>query len=194
MDPHDFEFLVTSAGMMAGFDRPWAVTGGWALDVWTGRLTRPHRGIRIAILRDDQIMLRDYALGWKFWVRALDGRLIPWKTTNRQMLMLPVDRLRASNRWGHVLEFVLEESQGEEWIYRHNSSVRMHLSSWVGRPRLGLPVVNPSVVLLEKSVLQRPQDDLDFRSVLGVLDEPQRTWLKLALMRCNPDHPWLDVL
>lgn len=194
MDTHDFEFLVSSAGMMAGFDRPWGLTGGWAVDVWVGRLTRQHRGIRIAVLRDDQIVLRDYASGWKFWIRAIDGRLVPWKTTNRQMLMRPVYELRASNRWGHVLEFVLEESEGEEWVYRHNSNVRMTLSSWIGRPRLGLPVVNPSVVLLEKSGSKSPKDELDFRSLVGVLDESQRTWLKLALMRCEPYHPWLDVL
>ena len=34
-------------GVMAGFPRPWFFAGGWALDVWLGRVTRTHEDIEI---------------------------------------------------------------------------------------------------------------------------------------------------
>jgi hypothetical protein len=37
---------------------PWCVAGGWALDVWRGRQTRPHDDLEIAILRPHFDMFR----------------------------------------------------------------------------------------------------------------------------------------
>ena len=54
------------ADLMAGFSRPWYLAGGWALDVWLGRVTRPHEDVEIAILRDEQEEIRRHLDGWEF--------------------------------------------------------------------------------------------------------------------------------
>jgi hypothetical protein len=40
--------------VMADFDALWWVAGGWALDLWMERQTRPHQDVDIMILRGDQ--------------------------------------------------------------------------------------------------------------------------------------------
>ena len=40
--------------VMADFDAPWWVAGGWTLDLWMERQTRPHQDVDIMILRGDQ--------------------------------------------------------------------------------------------------------------------------------------------
>jgi hypothetical protein len=34
-------------------DRPWCVVGGWALDLWHGRVTREHHDLEFTVLRED---------------------------------------------------------------------------------------------------------------------------------------------
>ena len=48
--------------VMADFNAPWWVAGGWALDLWMERETRPHQDVDLAILRGDQQKLYRYLL------------------------------------------------------------------------------------------------------------------------------------
>ncbi len=194
MEHADFDPPLSAAIAMVGFERPWCIAGGWAIDLWLGRVTRQHGDVETAILRDHQIEMRDYCHGWKFRIRAMDGRLVPWKDTNRQMLMLPVHQLHATDRAGRPFEFLLNESDGIDWIYRRNFDVRLNLSKWTTRGFKGVPVLSPAIVLLYKSKQPREVDELDLRSAVDSLSDDQRTWLKLAIMRCDPDHAWLDTL
>ncbi len=194
MDTSGFEQPISAAMTMVGFHRPWCIAGGWAIDLWLGEVTRQHKDVEIALLRDHQIDLRDYCHGWKFKIATMDGRLVPWKDTNRQMLMLPVHELHATDRAGRHMEFLLNESDGIDWIFRRNFDVRLNLSKWIIRSPAGIPVLCPQVVLLYKSKVPRDEDELDFRTAVERLNDDQRTWLKLALMRCDSGHRWLDVL
>jgi hypothetical protein len=38
--------------VIGDFPGPWGVGGGWAIDLFIGRKTRPHANVDIAILRD----------------------------------------------------------------------------------------------------------------------------------------------
>jgi hypothetical protein len=194
METDDFELPLSAATAMVGFARPWCIAGGWALDLWLGRQTRQHRRIKFAVLRDHQIELRDYCHGWRFQIVTLDNRLVAWKESNRQMLMLPVHTLCATDRAGRSFDIHLHESDGIDWIDRHDFGVRLNLSRWIIRSHQGVPVLCPQIVLLLKSHAPTEQDELDFRSALEHLLEPQRTWLKLSLMRINPHHAWLETL
>lgn len=190
----DFSQPLSIASLMIGFRRPWCVCGGWAIDLFVGEVTRQHKDVEIAVLRDHQIELRDHLQGWKFKIATMDKRLVPWKDTNRQMLMLPVHELHATDRIGQQCEILLNESDGIDWIYRRNFEVRMNLSQWIVRTRSNIPVLCPQIVLLYKSKATRDLDELDFRVALERMNDDQRTWLKLALMRCDPDHHWLETL
>jgi hypothetical protein len=37
----------------------------------------------------------------------------------------------------------------------------------------------------------RPQDEADFRALLPKLAEPERQWLREAVLTLQPSHPWL---
>lgn len=42
----------TIGAFMAGFDRPWCITGGWSLEAFTG-ISRPHGDFAVSILLED---------------------------------------------------------------------------------------------------------------------------------------------
>jgi hypothetical protein len=46
------------AALMHGFNAPWGIAGGWALDLFVGRESRAHADIDVALLRRDQQRLR----------------------------------------------------------------------------------------------------------------------------------------
>ena len=41
------------ARIMAGFPQPWYVAGGWAIDLFGGRVTRAHEDLEVAVCRRD---------------------------------------------------------------------------------------------------------------------------------------------
>jgi hypothetical protein len=60
------EVLAAIAPLMRGFNAPWCVAGGWALDLFLGRITRPHGDLELAIFRQDQHLLRQHLRDWIF--------------------------------------------------------------------------------------------------------------------------------
>jgi hypothetical protein len=59
--------------VMAGFPQPWWVAGGWALDLFLGRKTRPHADLEISILAADQGALFEHLRGWDLRLAAPGG-------------------------------------------------------------------------------------------------------------------------
>jgi putative ABC transport system permease protein len=55
-----FEILKASLRPLQGLTCPWFVAGGWALDLFLGRVTRPHHDVDIALFREDQRQLRSH--------------------------------------------------------------------------------------------------------------------------------------
>src|SRR5947209_14473559 len=53
---------------LAEYHAPWAVAGGWALDLFLSRATRAHTDIDVAIWRSDQATLRSALPAWSFAV------------------------------------------------------------------------------------------------------------------------------
>src|SRR5205809_5719870 len=83
-------------GVMAGFPRPWFFAGGWALDVWLGRVARTHEDIEIAIFRRDQEEIRRHLAGWEFEkvVQTPTGHR-PERWREGEVLDLPTHEIRA---------------------------------------------------------------------------------------------------
>ena len=61
--------------VMADFNAPWWVAGGWALDLWMERETRPHQDVDVAILRGDQQKLYRSLSQWELYYAAPDHKL-----------------------------------------------------------------------------------------------------------------------
>src|SRR5436309_70078 len=104
----------------------WAIAGGWAIDLFLGRLTRTHDDVDIAVWRDEQQQLREALPEWVFSV-ADSGQLRPW--TPGTIIAAPLHELHAANPTaGQHVEFLLNDRDSVDWIYRRNPSVRLALS------------------------------------------------------------------
>jgi hypothetical protein len=191
LDPFDFEPALYAATAMNGFARPWCVAGGWAIDLWLGQPTRQHENIEVAILRDDQLAMKYYLEDWKFWLIE-QGQRRPWR--DWQMRMLPVHEIEGLSPQGRSVRFLLNESDGGNWVYHRDFAIRLSLEQWIMRAAFGVPVLAPQIVLLFKSRDRRPKDDLDFRVAADRLEPQQAAWLAEAIGKTDQNHPWLSVL
>ena len=147
------------AALFAGLDVPWWIAGGWAVDLFLGRTTRTHGDIDIAVLRRDWPTVRAHLDGWDLlvnghcvWCRPTPGE--PWR-----------------------VQLLLEESEGDDWVYRRDPRVQRPLTS-LGDGH----VLAPEVQLLYKSGSTAAKDIADVTAVLPVLGAPARTWLDDVLV------------
>lgn len=173
---------------------PWFVCGGWALDLFLGRVTRAHKDVDIAVARDDQFVVRDYLRrrGWAL-EKAVDGELSPWADGERLELPAHAVWCRNDNHDPDFFEVLLNEIDGGLFRFRRDKSVTMARGRMSFSSPSGLPVLAPEIVLLYKS--NRPEaEDADFLSTARSLSEESREWLKNALEKLSARHPWADSL
>lgn len=193
----DFNEPSKLLSLLTAFDRPWGVCGGWAVDLFLGKLTRPHHDLEIAIRRDDQHQLRSVLRGWRFYKsvrRSGGGILLPWQ--DDETLALPVHEVHAIQPQGELttLEILLNESENGTWRYRRNPDVTLPMADVWKRHETGIPYLTPEIVLLYKSKSPRARDTVDSRSVLPELNSTQRAWLHNAIAVSHPNSPWLADL
>lgn len=182
------------AAVLRDLGAPWAVAGGWALDLALGRVTRAHGDVDVAVFRDDQGALRAALPGWRFQVAA-GGVLTPWEPG--VWLELPAHEVHVrppAGAPGPALELLLNEREGADWVYRRDPAVRLPLARAIREVPGGVRVLAPEVVLLYKSKAPRPADQADFLAARPLLDAEGRAWLRDALLRARPDHLWTATL
>jgi hypothetical protein len=180
------------AGLFRDLKVPWWVAGGWALDAFIGRETREHGDVDVGVLRRDQTAVQDYLRSWDLQAADPPGRLRSWR--EGEILPETVHDIwcRSSKEASWGLQVMLDEAEGEEWLYRRMPSVRRSLDSLVWR-REGIPYLSPEVQLY-KGAQRSPKAEADFNACLQHLDGSQRSWLANALAIAHPGHPWRDVL
>lgn len=173
----------------------WAVAGGWALDLFLGRVTRKHQDFEVAILRGDQLVLQEYlsSRGWSLEY-VHEGKLYPWP--GGEWLRSPSHEI-----WCRVhgpvrrLEVLLNESQGEEFVFRRDSRIAVPLGHAFIRSTSGIPILAPELVLLYKAKRAvEPKEQRDFSNVLDALGAERRQWLLANLSTAEPGHMWLADL
>ena len=180
--------METAAALMREFPGLWGLAGGWAIDLFLGRATRPHADVDVAVFRQDQLRLREYLAGWTLEV-ADAGTLAPW--AEGEWLAPPRHELHARSAGGDRIEFLLNERTEREWVYRRDPAVRLPIEETFMRTEAGVPFLCPEVVLLYKSKSPRPADEADCRAAAGSLGPERRRWLRRALEATHPGHPWL---
>ncbi|MEX1252714.1 MAG: amino acid transporter [Dehalococcoidia bacterium] len=183
-----------AAPMFAGYPERWWIAGGWSIDLFLGNQTRQHGDIDIAVLRDEQRLLRAHFSDWDMQV-AHDGKLSPWQDGDR--LAAPRHqfwaRPRTDGRW--ALEFLLEDREDGDWLFRRDPRVRLPIDQLGRTTQDGVPYVCPEVSLLYKAKhadVERNTNDFD--AVLPRLDDRQRAWLRSALELAHPGHLWIADL
>jgi len=181
-----------AAARLAGIDVPWCVVGGWAIDLFLDRQTREHEDLEIAILRDDLPRVRECLKGYPLHAVG-DGEvraLAMDETTpadKHQNWVLDVEE----NVWR--MDIMLEPGDAETWVYRRDGRLSESRSKMIGE-RNGIPFLNPQGVLLFKAKAMRPKDEGDLGLCLPLLDEDARAWLRDAIARFHPGHPWLALI
>jgi hypothetical protein len=169
---------------------PWWVVGGWAIDLFLGRITRAHHDVDIAILRRDQMAVQQHLTGWSLrWVEPRSGgQFHPWQPG--EQLPWPVHEIHGTHSDGATIELLLNEAVDEIWHFRRDQRIARPLAR-VGRATAqGIPFLAPEVVLLYKAQENRLLDQADFTNVRDALDPEQRSWLAEALQGDYKLHPW----
>lgn len=185
--------LDVAAALMRNFRAPWCIAGGWALDLFLGQVTRSHADVDIAIFREDQMSLRAHFGNWQFR-KVADGVLCDWPRGD--WLLPPVHEVHARPAVGTLdsLEFLLNEREGDQWVFRRNPKVTCPVQQVMLHTGSGLPVLSPPIVLLYKAKNPTATDELDFMHVVDSLTASQRQWLRAALQVSHPGHAWLKKL
>lgn len=205
---------------MSGFERPWALCGGWAVDSWLGRVTRPHGDIDITVFEDDQRALFDYLTGWNL---VAHDAVEPEATTqwtgrtltlpahlharepgaeNAELVRLWVTPPYTQAKDDRDFEFIVNERSGDAWLLHPEPKVALAHSDCVRDSPWGVQAFAPEVIAFfkatayfgHKKLWARPHDITDFEELVALLDNERRAWLRDSIAALHPGHPWLPDL
>ncbi len=176
----------------AGFERPWWVVGGWAIEAFTGA-PREHEDIDVSILVCDVPALRTHVgMSWQLWNIA-DGALRPL-TEHHPDVQHPESQIWARrDPWSPwVFDLPLTPDRDGLWT---NKRLPDHVApvedvTWVADD--GIRYLNPEIVLLYKSRLDRLKDTRDLDRTWPLLDDRARDWLRDKVGQLHPGHAWLE--
>jgi hypothetical protein len=184
-----FEQCQKVMGLMSNYGQPWAIAGGWAIDLHVGKETRKHADVEIAVFRDQQQELKRYLDSWEF-KKVVNGEMLVWEG---EELMLPIHELHGT--YGvEEIEVLMNEVVDQEWVFRRDSNITFPAESLIQESPDGIPYLHPSVVLLYKAKHLREKDHQDFLSVKDRLDQWNKQWLIRALESHLPGHAWINYL
>jgi hypothetical protein len=188
-----FALIMEVTALFAGYPRPWFIAGGWAIDLFLGRVTRDHEDVDVAVLRRDQQDLRSQLERWDF-EKVVDGHRERWR--EGEWLNPPIHELRARppSAPQREIEILLNESKDDAWVFRRDARVTMSLSEARLVTRSGIPYLDPAIVLLFKAKTPAAKDLADFDQVRPYLGLERRLWLRHALEIGHPGHPWIARL
>jgi hypothetical protein len=183
------------AEALDGVTAPWAVAGGWALDLWLGMQTREHEDIEITVPAPffPEIQARLEALGLKLFSNV-DGEVIalaPGEARGPDGFQTWVTDPEA-RAW--ILDIFREPGDAQTWVYRRTGELSAPRAWASGRTAAGIPYVAPQIVLLFKAKATRDKDQADFALVAPKLSPEARDWLAASLRTLQPSHPWIDRL
>jgi hypothetical protein len=183
------------AEALDGVTAPWAVAGGWGLDLWLGRQTREHEDIEITVPAPffPEIQARLDAKGLKLFSNV-NGAVIalePGEARGPDGFQTWVADPDAQS-W--ILDIFREPGDAETWVYRRTGELSAPRAWANGRTAGGIPYVAPQIVLLFKAKWTRDKDEADFARIVPLLPPEDRDWLADSLSRIHPGHPWIERL
>ena len=191
---NDFAAVDAVADVMRGFPHPWWVAGGWAVDLFVGRVTREHGDIEIGAFRDTQRALHAHLGRFKLF-KAVDGAFVPWDAATEDIVP-PVFQIQATHESlpGEDLQVFLDDRDGGRWICRRNVAITRPVDDVTFSAR-AVRALRPEIQLLFKAKhFELAKNERDFSLVAPLLTSEQRSWLKESTAATHPGHPWIGRL
>jgi hypothetical protein len=180
--------------LMEGFEPPWWVVGGHAIEAFTG-VRRVHEDIDLVVFADHVPQLRAQ-LGERFHLWSNHGGTFRIIDEEHPEPLHPLSQIwmreDAQSRWR--VDCILNPSSEGRWQSRHDGALVADLQevTWVHTD--GIRYLNPEVQLLFKAKHARAKDELDLATTWPRLSSEQRSWLRDAVRTAYPDHAWNDRL
>ena len=206
--------------LFSGLDAAWAVCGGFALDLFLGRETRPHGDIDLCAFEEGRGTIQAYmhGLGWRVYefrgmgrVRLLtpdtpgeagrnlmcvrDGcELVDFYPSDVEGLLWHVFHHVGIHKLNY-LEFLFNESENGSFVFDREKGISRPMSEAI-LFREDVPFLCPELALLYKSAYaEEEKNKSDFREVLPAMNDGRRAWLWESLAALHGEgHPWLDEL
>lgn len=181
-----------AAEKLSGLQVPWCVVGGWAIDLFLGRQTRPHGDLEIAVVKSDLPAVRAHLAGYRFHavgdgeVRALAPGEPPPPEKHQTWVLDEVVQL-----WR--VDVMQEPGDRETWVFRRDQRIAAPRAQMIALND-GVPYLRPEGSLLYKAKAQRPKDEADFAACAPHLGASSRAWLREAIARLYPGHAWASAL
>src|SRR5262249_30856928 len=160
-----------AAVVLAGTDVPWAVAGGWAIDLHLGRQTRVHEDIEVAIPNGLFPRVRRELAAVDLY-EAVDGggrRLGPGEVPLEHQAWALDPSVR---KWR--MDTFLEPGDERTWVSHRDERLTLPMAEVVRRTPDGIPYLAPVTVLLAKAKHTRPKDEADFSNTVPTLSVPER--------------------
>ncbi len=201
-----------------GFE--YAICGGHALDIYLGKITRPHGDIDLSAYWEDRnkIISLMQTQGWLVY-EAMGGGMVHLitDTDDQKFIKLNIFCVKESCLFFHIepagnniyrfkfdhteqtsldyIEFLFNERTDNDFVYSENQDIRLRLSKAV-LFQDDIPYFAPELALLYKSTdLKRNENRQDFESVFPYLPGDSKEWLRKALITAFPDgHEWIARL
>ncbi len=172
---------------------PWWIAGGWALDLFIGRGIRAHNDLDVGVLRRDIGEILRVLAGWDVF-EAHKGTLTRLPASARPRAGVNGLWCRPAGAQEWHLELLLDESEGDFWVFRRDTRIRRPFSAILRKTDEGIPYLSPEIQLLYKAKSMRERDQQDFEHVCPLLDTLARAWLRNALALTHPEHAWIRAL
>lgn len=169
--------------LMEGFDRPWWLVGGYAIEAFTG-IQRQHEDIDMSIFIEDVPAFRAH-LEPRYHLWSNDGGVFRFFDDEHPEPLAPLSQIwvreHAQAPW--LIDCILNPSVDGRWQSKRD---RDHIAplnevTWVADD--GIRYVNPEIVLFFKAARERAKDNTDYEATVPLLSESQRAWLDDALER-----------
>lgn len=179
-----------AGALLAGFPHAWWISGGWAVEAFTG-VARPHKDLDVTVFRRHVASLRKHFRGrYDLWaagsgtLRPLDDARPRPPAWSEQVWV----REHALAPW--LLDVQLNPGGPARWVFKRDRTVALPLerATWVASD--GLRYLRPELVLAHKARLARDADDADLEAALPLLSRDAVGWLGTYLAHAHPAHRW----
>ena len=169
--------------LLEGFERPWWLVGGYAIEAFTG-VKREHEDIDMSIFVGDVAAFRAH-LEPRFHLWSNYGGTFRFFDKKHPEPLAPLSQIwvRKHARAPWILDCILTPSVDGMWQSKRDRDEFRTLDDATWIDDRGIRILKPEIALFFKAARERPKDEQDFEAALPLLSRARREWLDDALER-----------